>query len=276
MGIKKNGGKIIITLNAYRNAKFYKSFFIKYLTNRFQCVDNWIFSSYYSFLDFKKIGFRGNFSIIPLGLESISNIGLADEFKDILNNKIEKYTDKKNYIFYTAQFLSHKRHTKLLHNISMVLKEDQNRILILCGDGPLMKETLALAEQLDIRSQVKFLGRIDRNSFLSHLKWAKVAVVMSKTETFGHNILEPMMLNIPVVSTIVGIAPEIIKDGENGFLFDMSNPSKFRKALSFFCEKEQTCKPNEQLLKDFSWEKVVDRYCLAYQDCFDEELPKIL
>lgn len=260
---QKKKAKILITLNAYRNAKFYKKLYILYVMYRFKSIDKWIFSSYFSFLDFKRLGFNKNFNIIPLGIESIDKIQPANQYIDIFNKHKESYSKNFKYIFYAAQFHEHKKHKLLIQTIEHILKSNENFILMLCGSGKLINEINFLVEKNKIRNQVKFLGRIDRNKFLSHMKNATLAVVSSKTETFGHNILEPLVLDIPVVSTPVGIAPEIIKESINGFLSDLTNKQKFNNSILYYCNSKRNVN-NKNIRDKFSWTSIAKRYYYAY------------
>lgn len=261
--VKEKKAQLILTLHAYRNSKKYKNIFIKYVMLRFKFIDKWIFSTYNSYLDFKNNNFNSDFSIIPLGIEDISNIEPQSNYIDIYENNVELYVNNHKYIIYGAQFYSHKQHKYLIKSITDFIKKNNNVYLMLCGNGPLMDEMKDLATNLGIKSQVKFLGRIDRNIYLSHLINATLSVVPSVTETFGHSILEPFSLNIPVISTPVGIAPEIIKDFKNGAIFELNNTEKLIKSIEFFCTTNRNI-DNEVYLKDFSWEKVVERYVNSY------------
>lgn len=265
---KEKNGKIIITLNSYRNGSSYKNLFIRYILKRFKVIDKWIFSTYFSYLDFKKNGFDRDFNIIPLGLEPTDNVSKIDYYEDVYDKKRETYSSTQKYIFYGAQFHRHKKHELLIKRISPLLKKNKDLVLVLCGSGKLINEIRDLTIRLQIRNQVKFLGRIDRNDFLSHLKNATVAVVPSKTETFGHNILEPLLLGIPVVTTPVGIAPEIIKDFINGALCEFNNSPKLIYSINFFCTNNIKNIVNDLTIQEFSWDNIVHRYIIAYKTLF--------
>ena len=47
-----------------------------------------------------------------------------------------------------------------------------------------------------------------------------VQICASRTEGGPHPLLEAAACGIPLISTRVGIAPELIKDGDNGFLIE--------------------------------------------------------
>jgi glycosyltransferase involved in cell wall biosynthesis len=49
-----------------------------------------------------------------------------------------------------------------------------------------------------------------------------VLICASRTEGGPHSLLEAAACGIPLISTQVGIAPELIRGNENGFLIDRS------------------------------------------------------
>lgn len=260
--------KILVTMHAYRHGKWYKNLVIKVIQEKYKkVVDLWVFSTYYSYLDFKKVGFKENFTIIPLGIEKTNNIKGISKYQDIFTNKIEDYSTKNKYIFYAAQFHKHKNHSALIRLVANDLKE--NIILILAGDGELIKEIEKLCVKLKIRNQVKFLGRINRSIFLTHFIHATLSIVTSKTETFGHNIIEPLSMGIPVLTTPVGIAPEIIEDYNNGIIFEPKNKKKLSNGVSYFTKNQIDKERIIRTVYDkFSWEKVSRRYITAYESLF--------
>jgi glycosyltransferase involved in cell wall biosynthesis len=50
-------------------------------------------------------------------------------------------------------------------------------------------------------------------------------------ECFSLSILESLAANVPVITTIVGGNPEVIVDGENGFLFEAGGITSLKKIL---------------------------------------------
>lgn len=89
-------------------------------------------------------------------------------------------------------------------------------MLLLVGDGPDRALCEQRARDLGVHERVRFLGKQDPVEEL--LAVADVFLMPSGSETFGLAALEAMACGVPVVSTDIGGLPELVVDGETGFL----------------------------------------------------------
>lgn len=95
--------------------------------------------------------------------------------------------------------------------------------LDLIGDGPLMGETRALANQLDV--PVKFLGSRPHSEVQQQLHQSRVLCLPSVTaesgdaEGFGMVKLEAQACGVPLATSARGGAAEGIIDGKTGIAF---------------------------------------------------------
>jgi glycosyltransferase involved in cell wall biosynthesis len=55
-------------------------------------------------------------------------------------------------------------------------------------------------------------------------EWADVCLLPSVSDTFGLVILEAMSLGVPVITTPNSGGPDVITDGENGFIVPVMSP----------------------------------------------------
>jgi len=87
---------------------------------------------------------------------------------------------------------------------------------VIAGDGPLRQSLQREAEALGIAGRVHFLGwRHDAYAVFAGLD---IFLAPSLWEGFGLVLLEAMAYRLPVVSTRVSAIPEIVLDGETGWL----------------------------------------------------------
>jgi N-acetyl-alpha-D-glucosaminyl L-malate synthase BshA len=88
--------------------------------------------------------------------------------------------------------------------------------LLLIGDGPQTADAFSLARALGIVADVKFLG--NKENVDEILCGADAFLLPSHYEAFGLAALEAMACGVPVVASRVGGVPELVEDGESGFL----------------------------------------------------------
>ena len=108
-----------------------------------------------------------------------------------------------------------KRVQDCIRVLAAVRKHTDARLLMV-GDGPERGPAEHLAWQLGVDRHVEFLGK--QNHVERLIRLAHVLLMPSEMESFGLAALEAMACGVPAVGTRVGGVPELITDGEDGFL----------------------------------------------------------
>lgn len=90
----------------------------------------------------------------------------------------------------------------------------------------------------------KELGKIGIEFFHKNCSSAKdlaelynlvdVTIINSNIEGGPYSLLESLASGVPVISTKVGMSPEIIKNGHNGFLIKINNHQSLTKKIKYF------------------------------------------
>lgn len=102
--------------------------------------------------------------------------------------------------------------------------------LLLVGDGPEIKGVCSLASELGIREKVLLLGKQERVEELYSL--SDLMLLLSEKESFGLVALEAMACGVPCIGTNVGGIPEVIVDGQTGYICELRNIAEItEKAL---------------------------------------------
>jgi L-malate glycosyltransferase len=115
--------------------------------------------------------------------------------------------------------LSNFRPVKRVLDCVRILEEVRKTVpahLLMAGDGPERGPAEHLARELKIDRHVSFLGK--QNHVERLIPLAHVLLMPSEMESFGLAALEAMACGVVPVATRVGGVPELITDGEDGYL----------------------------------------------------------
>lgn len=93
--------------------------------------------------------------------------------------------------------------------------------LIMVGDGPDRMRAASVAHELGVNEDVVFLGKHQSTEEL--LSCADLFLLPSETESFGLAALEAMASGTPVVASNAGGIPEVVTDGEDGYLYPVGD-----------------------------------------------------
>jgi glycosyltransferase involved in cell wall biosynthesis len=98
--------------------------------------------------------------------------------------------------------------------------------LVIAGDGPLLPDLTALVSQLGVTRFVHLLGA--RRDVPDVLNALDVFVLSSTTEGLPLVVLEAMATGVPVLSTSVGGVPNVLEEGQTGFLVPVGDEQALR------------------------------------------------
>lgn len=124
-----------------------------------------------------------------------------------------------------------KRVDAVIAAVAELKKMDIDATLHVVGDGDLRPVLVELAEDLGLKSNVIFHGRVSDDELKALYKSADVFVLPSEKEGFGIVYLEAWQAGLPVVAARATAVPEVVDDGINGILVDPVSPSTIGFAL---------------------------------------------
>jgi len=146
--------------------------------------------------------------------------------------------------------------------------------LMIVGGGPLHSVLAAEAERLDVSSQVWFAG--DRADVSDLLQWMHVFVLPSIAEGVSNTLLEAMATGLPVVSTGVGGASEIIESGLNGYLVDVGDYQNIAILIERLVLKPKLAEAigreaRATVEMKFGWSTAIEKYVEVYRRLVSRE-----
>jgi L-malate glycosyltransferase len=106
--------------------------------------------------------------------------------------------------------------------------------LLIVGGGPDQEKLVSLARQLEIQDVTTFTGAVPHASVVHYLNQLDVYVALSRldSESFGVAILEASACGLPVVVSDVGGLPEVVKQGQTGFIVPREDVGAAVQALA--------------------------------------------
>jgi glycosyltransferase involved in cell wall biosynthesis len=102
-------------------------------------------------------------------------------------------------------------------------------LLLLAGDGPDRAECESLVDRLGLRERVRFLGH--RDDIPDLLAACDLFLMPSQTEGLPLAAIEALAMGRPVVGFDVGGVPEVVDDGQTGYLVPYGDQQGFVAAV---------------------------------------------
>lgn len=167
-------------------------------------------------------------------------------------------------LLHIGRFNAQKNHAGLLNMFRKLKDSHPECRLSLIGDGELRQEMEALAKALGIEDSVRFLG--SQSNVYPYLHDADIFVLPSNYEGMPMTIIEAMGTGLPVVAAEVGGIPDMLTNGESGFL--TRDEASFLEACeALIADEALRIKLGSQAKLDsrrFSAEYMAQKYCEAY------------
>lgn len=167
-----------------------------------------------------------------------------------------------------AAFRPEKRIPDVVAALRRLVDAGQPAKLQLIGDGPLREEVEAQVDALGLRERVHITGF--QSDVRPYLSACDVLVMASSGETFSLAILEAMALELPVVSTDVGGAIELIDDTVTGLLFTPGDIDQLTAHLLALSDSEQRHRMGQAGRAKLEAQFTLARMVSSYERLFDE------
>lgn len=129
--------------------------------------------------------------------------------------------------------------------------------LVLAGDGEMRAELETLIARHGLQGQVRITGWISSGQVREELLAARALVLPSFAEGLPVVIMEAMALRRPVLTTYVAGIPELVRPGENGWLFPAGAVQELAAAMA-----DCLGQPDEvlQRMGDAAHQRVLERH----------------
>jgi glycosyltransferase involved in cell wall biosynthesis len=198
---------------------------------------------------------RSKFEVIRLGIELEPRVHFAGDTAEVrrrLGIPSEKYV-----VGWFGRMTAVKRTDDLLTMLTGLRERGIDALLILVGDGTDRAELEQRAHDLGIARSCLFLGYQDEVA-----PWyaiCDVVVLTSASEGTPVTIIEALAAGRPVVSTRVGGVPDVVEEGETGFLVRRGDTHAMAERLELLARDPERARA----MGEAGRARVLERYAVS-------------
>ena len=147
--------------------------------------------------------------------------------------------------------------------------------LVVAGGGPLMDALRDEARRVAPAGGIHLAGHVPEAEKVDYYNLADVFVSPSELEGFGLTVAEAMACELPVVVSRRGALPEVVAEGEGGFLCEPADTRAFARALVELLGDERLRRKfgaanRARVDRLFRWDRAAEEVRRIYEEVLDE------
>ena len=196
--------------------------------------------------EYDAIGARSLVSAIELqnklGLQKqpfICYSGIPDTYIKIYKPNYTKFQQSICRFIYVGTLIERKNCDSLIKALATQSNKDWH--LDIVGDGAEKNNLISLAENLKVKDQITFHGRVSREQVIELMQQAQCFIMNSRGEVFGLVYLEAMLANCITVASLKEGMDGIITSGKDGYLVNAGDVEELANVI----ERIRDLKPEE-------------------------------
>ena len=143
---------------------------------------------------------------------------------------------EKKHVFVTAGRLEPvKDQSMMIEAFAEFHQSHSDYRLVVYGEGPIRDELQNKIDFLGLHNTIILAG--STNELWENISCAEAFLLTSKYEGMSNALIEAMCLGLPVVSTKVAGATDLIEDGKNGFLIDVGDKKSLADRMTCLADR---------------------------------------
>ena len=168
--------------------------------------------------------------------------------------------------------LSEEKRVNIL--LDTVAKMQVNAHVALAGSGPAEADLREQVERLHIGDRVSFLGFVNDDDLLALRRSANLFVIASEADLQSLATMEAMACGLPVIAANSYALPELVHDGENGYLFQPGNSDELARHLDAMLADPLLCRQmgakSLEIIAAHDRRKVIEQWEALYRRLSNE------
>ena len=176
--------------------------------------------------------------------------------------------EREPLLVHVSNFRPVKRPVDCVEILARVLQQGVKTRLVMVGDGSERTNAEHRARCLGVFDKCIFVGK--QPNIVDYLSAADVLLLPSQTESFGLAALEAMACEVPVIASRVGGIPEVVTDGETGFLSEVGDVDKMANDAARLLSNQTLCRSmgkaaRESAVSRYRTDIVIPKYIEFYE-----------
>ena len=141
-----------------------------------------------------------------------------------------------DYAFYLGRLSKEKGILNLIEAIGDI----PDAKLLIAGDGPERERIDAYISEHKLDGRITLLGYQNQDSIHKYITNSRFVVIPSIcNENCPYSVLEAMEIGKPIVASRIGGIPELIADGENGYLYKADDINELKEKLTLLLDDDE-------------------------------------
>jgi colanic acid/amylovoran biosynthesis glycosyltransferase len=140
--------------------------------------------------------------------------------------------EKPTRLLFVGRLVAQKGQAVLLEAVELLTERGRDVELVLAGDGPMRATLEQLAERMGTAARISFLGAVGQEEIPALYEDASIFCLPSFAEGLPTVLMEALAMELPVISTRINGAPELVRDGETGLLVTPGRADEMAAAIA--------------------------------------------
>ncbi len=203
-------------------------------------------------------------------IEVVPNFISPQHYQKVIDSPLrrELAPDGEKILVHVSNFRPVKRPLDCIEILAKVVEKGGKAKLVMVGDGPERAVCLYRAEQLGVKDKVAFVGK--QANIADYLGAADIFLLPSELESFGLAALEAAACEVPAIATRIGGIPEVVTDGDTGFLSEIGDTEKMSDDVMKLLNDEEMrlnfgAKARELAVSRYDTKIIIPQYIKFYE-----------
>jgi glycosyltransferase involved in cell wall biosynthesis len=200
----------------------------------FSAVDSFLYIGTRNREFYESFGIKSDrLAFVPYSVDNESFFRLQAEDTDLRSRTRASLEIKEGepVILFTGKLIERKRPMDLLQAYKVVVADNPEAHLVVVGEGADRPKLEGFVKAHGL-TRVHFVGFQNRTEISAYYASADIFVLPSHHDPWGLVVNEAMCFGLPVIATtLVGCTPDLISEGENGFLYEVGDVRRLAEHL---------------------------------------------